>query len=121
MQSDAFPCVGAKSAHALNGLRVIEAGDFTSGEYDAAIEMWKQAIEVRRGSVGHLQIAGALIKAGRLDEAAAVLESAIPSNPGAEAHRRLAEVYAALGRTAESERERRTYTEQRLEELRLGG
>ncbi len=37
IQSDAFPCVGAKSAHALRGLRVIEAGDFASGEHDAAI------------------------------------------------------------------------------------
>ena len=37
MQSEAFPCVGAKSAHALGGLRVIEAGDFTSSEHDAAI------------------------------------------------------------------------------------
>jgi tetratricopeptide (TPR) repeat protein len=90
------------------------------GEYDAAIDVWKQAITVRRGSVGHLQIGDALIKAGRLDEAAAVLEAAIPSSPGAETHRRLAEVYAALGRTAESARERQTYTERRLTELRLG-
>jgi FPC/CPF motif-containing protein YcgG len=37
VQSEAFPCVGAKSAYALGGLRVIEAGDFTSGEHDAAI------------------------------------------------------------------------------------
>jgi FPC/CPF motif-containing protein YcgG len=37
VQSEAFPCVGAKSAYALGGLRVIEAGDFASGEHDAAI------------------------------------------------------------------------------------
>jgi tetratricopeptide (TPR) repeat protein len=90
------------------------------GEYDAAIESWKQAIAIRRESVGHLQVADALIKAGRLEEAAAMLREAIPSNPRPEARRRLAEVYAAMGRTGESARERQTYTEQRLEELRRG-
>jgi tetratricopeptide (TPR) repeat protein len=93
----------------------------SSGEYDAAIDVWKQAVTIRRDSVGHLQVADALIKARRLEEAAAVLQAAIPSNARPETHRRLAEVYAALGRADESARERRTYTEQRLEELRRGG
>jgi tetratricopeptide (TPR) repeat protein len=91
------------------------------GEYDAAIEIWKQAITTRRDSVSPFQVADTLIKAGRLEEASAVLQAAIPSNPRPEIHRRLAEVYAALGRTEESARERQTYTEQRLEELRRGG
>jgi FPC/CPF motif-containing protein YcgG len=37
IQSDAFPCVGAKSALALEGLVVVEAGDFTSADRDADI------------------------------------------------------------------------------------
>jgi uncharacterized protein len=37
IRSDVFPCVGAKSAFAVGGLGVFEAGDFTSGEHDAAI------------------------------------------------------------------------------------
>jgi FPC/CPF motif-containing protein YcgG len=37
VQSEAFPCVGAKSAIAIGGLRVVEAGDFASSEHDAAI------------------------------------------------------------------------------------
>ena len=37
IRSDAFPCVGARSALALGGLVVIEAGDFTQGDHDAAI------------------------------------------------------------------------------------
>jgi FPC/CPF motif-containing protein YcgG len=37
VQSDAFPCVGAKSALALGGLRVFEAGDFSSPSHDRAI------------------------------------------------------------------------------------
>jgi FPC/CPF motif-containing protein YcgG len=37
VQSDAFPCVGAKSAMAVGGLCVFEAGDFSSPDHDAAI------------------------------------------------------------------------------------
>jgi len=91
------------------------------GEYDAAIDAWTDAMAIRSESVGHLQLSGALIAAGRLEEAASVMEAAIPLSSRPETHRRLAEVYAALGRTAESERHRRTYSEQRLEELQRGG
>jgi len=102
-------------------LSVQAAIHVSRGEYDAAIDLWKQAITIRRDSVGPFQVADALIKAGRLDEAAALLQAAIPSNLQSQVHRRLAEVYAAQGRIEESVRERRTYTEQRLEELRRGG
>lgn len=91
------------------------------GEHDAAIDFYKQAIAIRRDSVGTLQLSDALIKAGRLDEAAAVLEAASARNPRPQTHRRLGAVYAALGRTEESAREHRAYTQQRLEELRRGG
>jgi tetratricopeptide (TPR) repeat protein len=91
------------------------------GEYDAAIDAWKQANAIRQDSVGHLRVADALIKTGRLEEAASVLQVAIRSNSRPETHRRLGEVYAALGRAEESARELRTYTEQRLEELLRGG
>jgi FPC/CPF motif-containing protein YcgG len=37
IHSDAFPCVGAKSALALGGLVVLEAGDFACPRHDAAI------------------------------------------------------------------------------------
>jgi tetratricopeptide (TPR) repeat protein len=90
------------------------------GEYDAALDMWKQAIAIRRDSVGSFQVADALIKGGRLEEAAAVLQAAIPVNARPETRRRLAEVYAALGRPEESARERQAYTQQRLEALRRG-
>ncbi|HET9271139.1 MAG TPA: tetratricopeptide repeat protein, partial [Vicinamibacterales bacterium] len=91
------------------------------GEFEAALDLWKQAIAVRRDSVGALQVADALIKAKRLEEAAAVLQAALQSNARPETHRRLAEVYAALGRPEDSARERQAYTRQRLEELRSGG
>lgn len=37
VQSEAFPCVGAKSAMALGGLGVFEAGNFSSASHDAEI------------------------------------------------------------------------------------
>jgi tetratricopeptide (TPR) repeat protein len=91
------------------------------GEYDAAIDAWTQANAIRPDSVSHLRMADALIRAGRREEAVAVLRAAIPSNARPETHRRLAAVYAALGRADESAREQRTYTALRLEELRRGG
>jgi tetratricopeptide (TPR) repeat protein len=90
------------------------------GEYDAALDLWKQASTIRRESVGALQVAEALIKSGRLEEAAAVLQAAVTANARPEAHRRLAEVYVALGRREESARERQAYTQQRLQELQRG-
>jgi tetratricopeptide (TPR) repeat protein len=93
----------------------------SKGEFDAALDLWKQAATTRRDSVGAIQVADALMKAKRLEEAAAVLQAALQSNARPETHRRLAEVYAALGRPEESARERQAYTQQRLEELRRGG
>jgi tetratricopeptide (TPR) repeat protein len=92
----------------------------SKGEVDAALDLWKQAMAIRRDVVGALQIADALIRTKRLEEAAAVLQAASASNARPETHRRLAEVYAAMGRPEESARERQVYTRQRLEELRRG-
>ena len=95
--------------------------EMSRGEFEAALDLWKQALTVRRDSVGSLQVADALIKAKRLEEAAAVLQAALQSNARPETHRRLAEVYAALGRPEDSARERQAYTRLRLEELQRGG
>jgi tetratricopeptide (TPR) repeat protein len=92
----------------------------SSGEYAAAIDAWQQAMAIRRDSAGLLGLADALVKAGRLEEAAARLQSSTSLSARADIHRRLAEVYAALGRTADSARERQTYMEKRLQELRSG-
>jgi hypothetical protein len=91
----------------------------TSGEYDRAIEAWHQIMRLEgRSAAAHLRLAGVLIAAMRMDDAAAQLVLAIEANGGAEAHRRLALVYAAMGRAGESARERRLYTEARLRDLR---
>jgi len=89
-------------------------------EYAAAIDMFTQAIAVRRDRVSPLRLADALIKAGRLEDAAAVLRNATSASGGPEQYRRLADVYAALGRAEDSAAARRTYEEGRLRELATG-
>ena len=95
--------------------------EMARGAFAAALDLWKQAASIRRDSVGALQVADALIKTKRLEEAAAVLQTATTANARPETQRRLAEVYAAMGRVEESARSREAYTRQRLQELKGGG
>lgn len=85
----------------------------------AAIDLWDQIVQLRPGSASsHLRLADAQAAAQRLDEAAKTYQTAIALGAGADAHRRLADVHLALGREAESVRERASHVQQRLEELR---
>jgi len=88
------------------------------GEYARAIELWRQVIELDPRNAGHnLRLSDALVGARRLEEAVTTLRTAISLGGGPEAHRRLAEVLAALGRNDESARERQLYRDQRLQEM----
>jgi len=88
-------------------------------DYAGAVDIWRQAILLQPGSAAvHLRVAEALAAANRPDEAVAEYLTAISFKAGADAHRRLAELYDALGRTAEGSRERATHIERRLEALR---
>jgi hypothetical protein len=90
-------------------------------DFAEARNLWRQVIALEsRDSGSHLHLADALAAAGRPEDAAKEVETAISLNAGPDAHRRLAELYAMLGRSADSARERQTYTEKRLEELRGG-
>ena len=87
-------------------------------QHDKAIETWQKVIELDGGgAANHLRLAESLVAAKRLDEAAAHIQMAISQNAGPDAHRRLAEVYAALGRRDESTREQATYVRLRLEQI----
>jgi tetratricopeptide (TPR) repeat protein len=89
------------------------------GEFEQAIDLWHRVIELDPGNAGHqLRLSEALVGARRLADAEATLRMAITLGGGAEAHRRLIDVLAALGRADESARERQLYREQRLQELR---
>jgi tetratricopeptide (TPR) repeat protein len=88
-------------------------------DHAGAIDLWRQVIALQRGSAAiHVRLAEALAAANRPDEAVAEYLTAITLKAGPDAHRRLAELYGVLGRTAESSRERATHVERRLEELR---
>lgn len=89
------------------------------GEYARAIELWQDVIRLDPRNAGHyLRLADALARAQRMAEAEAALQNAIAMGGGPEAHRRLAEVLAALGRIEDSARERQRYRDQRLQTLR---
>jgi tetratricopeptide (TPR) repeat protein len=89
------------------------------GDYAGAVDGWRQAILLQPGRAPvHLRLAAALAAANRGDDAATEYRTAIALGAGADAHRRLAEVYELLGRSGEAERERATHVERRLEELR---
>jgi tetratricopeptide (TPR) repeat protein len=88
-------------------------------DYAGAIDLSNQIIQLRpRNASIRMRLAEALVAAQRLDDAAKAYQTAISLGAGADAHRRLAEVLDALGRTAESVRERASYVQQQLEELR---
>src|SRR5688572_3576833 len=88
-------------------------------DYAGAVDIWRQAILLQPGSAAvHLRIAEALAAANRPDEAVAEYLTAISLNAGADAHRRLAELFDSLARTGEADRERAAHVERRLEELR---
>ena len=90
-------------------------------DYDGAIDLWRQANSLQRGNAAiHLRLAEALAAANRSDEAVAEYRTAISLGAGADAHRRLAELYEAMGLTAEGRSERATHVERRLEDRRLG-
>jgi len=88
-------------------------------DFNGAIDLWRQAIALQRGSAARqLRLANTLVAANRQGEAVTEYLAAISLGAGADAHRRLAELYDSLGRTADSARERATYVGRRLQELR---
>ena len=94
--------------------------DVRKGDRDfaGAIDLWDQIIQLRGTASSQMRLAEMCVAAGRLDEAAKAYQAAISLGAGVDVHRRLAEVYAALGREDESARERASYVQQRLDELR---
>lgn len=89
------------------------------GKFDDAIAAWREARELDGRNVTiRLGLANTLLAARRLDESAAEFQALLALDPGSDIHRRLAEIYATLGRPEESARERRAYVEERLQELK---
>lgn len=106
----------AKAAAVLRLNAEIRRGE---RDYVGAIDLWRQAISLQGGNAAiHLRLAEALAAANRPGEAVTEYRTAISLEAGADAHRRLAELYEAMALIAEGKSERATYVERRLVELR---
>ena len=91
----------------------------TEGDYTGAIALWQQILAMKRASAStHLRLGDALTAARRLDDAAQSYQTAVSLGAGVDGHRRLADVYDALGRREDGARERASYSARQLEELR---
>ncbi len=80
------------------------------GRLDRAIALWQQVVAREPRNPAHrLNLGAVLTDTGRIHEAIGHYETAAALEGGAEIHHRLAELYARTGRTADSERARKTY------------
>jgi len=91
-----------------------------AGRHDEAVAVWQKAVEREPMRPEHrIALAGALVRAGRPDQAVSHLQAAVTLDDGnAEVFRQLAALYATLGRTSDSAKALQTYR-QLLQEQRL--
>ncbi len=88
---------------------LIEEATFHAGEgrYDRSAAFWRQVVERDPRQPSHrVNLGSALTRAGRLHEAIEQYETAAALEGGPEVYRRLAELYARVGRAADGERAR---------------
>jgi tetratricopeptide (TPR) repeat protein len=90
-----------------------------AGQHRQAVENRQKVIALEPGvAQNYLDLAEALVKAGRLAESLQYFVKTAEMDGVAEVHRRLADVLARLGRARESALARETYERLRLEDFR---
>ncbi len=112
----------------MRSLRLEASRRLEAGEPAPAVELYRQVADEDADSASaHRDLGLALVRAGQVEAAIAPIERAQQLAPTAEGHLALADVYRAMGRTAEADRERRLGAEavarrkvERLREL-VGG
>jgi tetratricopeptide (TPR) repeat protein len=103
----------------VDKLRTVAARQAEAGLWHDVASTWVRIVEQMPGVPEFRVAAGAALAAiGALPEAAEHLEEAAVLGAGPDAQRRLAEVYANLGRQADSDRARESYERQVKELLR---
>ena len=108
-----------RRAKAAAALRVTAELRMQQRDYAGAVDLWREAIALQGGNASpHLRLAEALAAAKRPDEAVTEYLTAVSLNAGSDVHRRLAELYDAMGHPADAGRERARHVERRLQELR---
>ncbi len=112
----------------MRSLRLEASRRLEAGEPAQAVELYRQLAEEDPDSASaHRDLSLALVRAGQIEAAIAPLERAQRLAPTADGHLALADIYRAVGRTAEADRERRLGAEavdrRKLERLRelVGG
>lgn len=106
----------------IEGFRRDASLSIVNGEHEKAIELLRRALERDPQSAGsHLDLGIALLKGGHAAEAVEQLAAAASRENTEEVHAYLAEAYAALGRQADSERERAIALRMRQETVRRSG
>lgn len=104
LQADAM--ANTQRQTALKIIKRDAAQSLDKHEYVAAAALFRRALDVEPDSAAvNRDLGFALMKAGRFDEAVRVLDAAVRLEDTVDAHRLLAEVYTALGRTANSQTE----------------
>jgi len=102
----------------LGGLRREASVSSAAGDHQKAVMLLRQALAIApKEAVSHLNLGIALMLAGQPAEAAERFASALALNGPDEIHERLAQAYAALGRTDDSRREMELF--ERLKRARL--
>jgi tetratricopeptide (TPR) repeat protein len=92
------------------------------GFHDRAVALWERVVEVEPERVAHLRnLAAAQVRAGRTLEAIQTYERSASVEGGAEVYRRLAELYAQVGRHDDSRRASLMSDSARQAEERGGG
>jgi Flp pilus assembly protein TadD len=92
-----------------------------AGRHDEAADVWRQVVEREPQRPEHrTALAAALIRAGRAAEAVQHLEAATRLDGDIDVYRQLAELYATLGRVAESAAARETFQHLLRERRRAG-
>jgi tetratricopeptide (TPR) repeat protein len=80
------------------------------GRFDRAADAWQEIVALQPQEPAHrIALAGALTRAGRLEDAAGHLEQAAAMDGGASVYRQLASLYEKLGRADDSARAQATY------------
>jgi tetratricopeptide (TPR) repeat protein len=103
----------------VEGLRREAAVATAAGDHQKAVALLHRVFVLRpEAASSHLDLGLAHLRAGQHAEAIDRLGTAAALDPTPDVHRHLAEAYAAMGMTADSERERAAYERLKREAIR---
>ena len=102
----------------INGMRREASVRSDNHEYERAVGLLRNVLDLAPDAASHLELGVALLKSGQPAEALDHLKAAEKLEESLEVHQQLADAYEALGETEDSRREMATYQQLRREKLR---